>query len=158
MFREGHMIGWLPQNYPGVNFQFAPIPKAKFDGMGITGVDSWGTLVYKFGPNKDAAWNFLDKVVLTADNDLASSKNVGFVPAFKANWDGDYMKGRKDYAVQQYALAHSAGVMYMHPLNNKLADRQAQAVQEALLGKKKPKDALDQAATDMENIIKSAAT
>ncbi len=153
MFREGHMIGWLPQNYPGVNFKFAPVPKAQYDGMGITGVDSWGTLVYKFGANREAAWDFLDKVVLTAENDLASSKNVGFVPGFTANWDGEYMKGRKDYAVQQYALAHSTGAMYMHRLNNKLADRQAQAVQEALLGKKKPKEALDQAAADMEKIV-----
>lgn len=153
MFREGHMVGWLPKNYPGVNFEFAPVPKAKTDGMGITGVDSWGTLVYKFGPNREAAWNFLDKVVLTAANDLESSKNVGFVPGFKANWDGEYMKGRKDLKVQQYALEHSAGIMYMHTKNNKLADRQAQAVQEALLGKKKPKEALDAAAADMEKIL-----
>ncbi len=153
MFREGHMVGWLPKNYPGVNFEFAPVPKAKTDGMGITGVDSWGTLVYKFGPNREAAWNFLDKVVLTAANDLESSKNVGFVPGFKANWDGEYMKGRKDLKVQQYAQEHSAGIMYMHTKNNKLADRQAQAVQEALLGKKKPKEALDAAAADMEKIL-----
>lgn len=152
MFREGHMIGWLPRNYPGVNFEFAPVPKAKTDGMGITGVDSWGTLVYKFSPNKDRAWDFLDKVVLTAKNDLESSMNVGFVPAFKASWDSEYMKTRKDYAVQLYALEHSAGIMYVHSKNNKLADRQAQAVQEALMGKKTPKEALDQAAADMEKI------
>ena len=154
MLREGHMAGWLPKNYPGVNFEFAPIPKAKEDGMGITGVDSWGTLVYKFTPKREAAWDFLNKVVLTAENDLASSKAVQFVPAFKANWEGDYMKSRKDYKVLQYALTHSTGAMYMHPLNNKLDDRQALAVQEALLGKKNPKEALDQAAADMEKILR----
>jgi ABC-type glycerol-3-phosphate transport system substrate-binding protein len=153
MFREGHMAGWLPKNFPDVNFEFAPIPKAKTDGMGITGVDSWGTLVYKFSPNREAAWDFLSTVVLTAENDLASSKAVQFVPAFKANWEGEYIRGRKDYKVLQYALTHSTGAMYMHPLNNKLADRQALAVQEVLLGKKKPKEALDQAAVDMEKIL-----
>ena len=154
MLREGHMAGWLPKNFPDVNFEFAPIPKAKTDGMGITGVDSWGTLVYKFSPNREAAWDFLNTVVLTPDMDLAASRAVQFVPAFKANWDGEYIRSRKDYKVLQYALTHSTGAMYMHPLNNKLADRQALAVQEALLGKKKPKDALDQAAADMEKLVR----
>jgi ABC-type glycerol-3-phosphate transport system substrate-binding protein len=148
------MIGWLPKNFPGVNFEFAPVPRARTDRtMGLHGLDSWGTLVYRFSPRRAAAWDFLDKVVLTPENDLASSLNAGFVPAFKANWDGDYMKSRKDYKVQQYALTHSSGGVYVHPKTNKLADRYALAVQEAMLGKKKPKEALDQAAADMEKIL-----
>jgi multiple sugar transport system substrate-binding protein len=152
MFREGHMIGWLPANFPGIKFEFAPIPKAKTDGMGITGTDSWAPLVYKFSPNKDMAWDFLDKVVFTADADVNNSKYMGTVPGFKANWESEYMRGRKDYAAQQYALGHSAGIMYQHARTAELTDRQAQAVQEALLGKKSPKEALDAAAADMEKI------
>ena len=77
IFREGHMIGWIPTNYPGVNFEFAPVPKARKVGMGLTGLSEWAPLVYKFGPNKDAAWNLLDKVVYTAEGELIAASAPG---------------------------------------------------------------------------------
>lgn len=153
MFREGHMIGWLTTNFPGVKFEFAPIPKDQFDGMGITGTDSWAPMVYKWSTNKTNAWKFLDEAFLTPEADLAIAKYMGYVCTFKSNWESDYMKNRKDYKTLQYALAHSSGVMYQHPRTAELTDRHAQGVQEALLGKKSPKEALDSAATDMEAIL-----
>lgn len=152
MFREGHMIGWLPANFPNIKFEFAPVPKGKAEGMGITGTDSWAPMVYKFSPNKELAWEFLDKFILTAESDLNNSKAMGSVPGFKANWEGEYMRTRKDNAALQYGLTHSAGVMYQHKSNAEMTDRQAVGVQEALLGKKSPKEALDAAAADMEKI------
>ena len=157
MFREGHMAGWIPSNYPGVNFEFAPVPKARKVGMGLTGLSEWAPLVYKFGPRKDAAWELLDNVVYRAEGELIAAQhpvNQG-VCCFKANWETPYMKGRKDYAVEQYALANGQGTVYMHAKTGKLADRFAQGVQESMLGKKKPKEAMDAAAADMETILKS---
>jgi len=156
-FREGHMAGWIPTNYPGVNFEFAPVPKARQVGMGLTGLSEWAPLVYKFGPNKAAAWELLDKVVFTAESELnvASHPVNQGVCCFKANWETPYMKGRKDYAVEQYALANGKGTVYMHAKTGKMADRFAQGVQESMLGKKKAKEAMDAAAADMETILKS---
>lgn len=157
MFREGHMIGWIPTNYPGVNFEFAPIPKAAFVGMGLHGLDSWAPLVYKFGANKAAAWDYLDKVIYTAPAELEATNHPSIqgVPTFKANWETEYTKTRKDYDVLQYALANAQGATYMHPKTGKMADRFALGVQEAMLGKSNPKDAMDAAATDMEKILAS---
>jgi multiple sugar transport system substrate-binding protein len=154
-FREGHMIGWIPTNYPGVNFEFAPIPKAKQDGMGLHGLDSWAPLVYKFGPRKDLAWAFLDQVLYRADLELAACmhKSNQAVPAFKVNWDTDYFKNRMDNKVLAYAMDHVTSPVYMHPKTAQLADRFAQGVQEATLGKNKPKDAMDSAAKDMTAIL-----
>lgn len=156
-FREGHMAGWIPTNYPGVNFVFAPVPKARKVGMGLTGLSEWAPLVYKFGPNKAACWDFLDKVVYQADTELVVAQHPAnqAVCSFKKNWETDYMKNRKDYAVEQYALTNGQGTTYMHAKTGKLADRFAQGVQESMLGKKKPKEAMDAAAADMETILKS---
>jgi|GEM_PF-504119 len=156
MFRESYMYGWLPNNYPKVKFMFAPIPKGTTDkNMGMHGLASWGPLVYKYSPRRDLAWDFLDKTFYTTEADLNQSMLGGFVPAFRSNWESKYVKDRTDYSVLQYSLTHADGIVYTHAKTNKLSDRFSLAVQEALLGKKTPKDALDQAAKDMEAILKA---
>ena len=63
------------------------------------------------------------------------------------------MKSRGDYNALKYAADHYVEALYTHARHQELGDRHAQAIQEILLLKKSPTEALDEAAKQMQAIM-----
>jgi ABC-type glycerol-3-phosphate transport system substrate-binding protein len=152
-FRESFMVGWLADNAPSVKYDVSYVPPQVDEGMGATGVVDWAMMVNTFSPIKEAAWDFMRTAVATQEADLEASKLNGSPVAWKKNWDSDHMKGRGDYNALKYAAEHYVEALYTHARHQELGDRHAQAIQEILLLKKSPKEALDEAAKQMQAIM-----
>jgi ABC-type glycerol-3-phosphate transport system substrate-binding protein len=152
-FRESFMVGWLASNAPDINYEVSHVPRHIDEAMGATGVVDWAMMVNKFSPLKDAAWEFIRIAVATQEADLEASKLNGSPVAWKVNWDSEHMRSRKDYKALKYAGEHYVNALYTHARHQELGDRHAQAIQEILLLKSSPKEALDAAAADMQKIM-----
>lgn len=70
--REPHVIGWLQDNYPDLDFGVAPIPKG---AESISSGGSYLWVVSKDSPHPDAAWRFVD--FLMSDDVYARYAVVG---------------------------------------------------------------------------------
>ncbi len=152
-FRESFMVGWLADNAPNIKYDVSYVPPQVDEGMGATGVVDWAMMVNTFSPIKEAAWDFMRVAVMTQEADLEASKLNGSPVAWKANWDSDHMKGRGDYGALKYAADHYVEAVYTHARHQELGDRHAQAIQEILLLTKSPKEALDEAAKQMQAVM-----
>jgi ABC-type glycerol-3-phosphate transport system substrate-binding protein len=152
-FRESFMVGWLAQNGPDIKYEVSHVPGAVSDAMGATGVVDWAIMVNKFSERKDAAWDYIRTAVATKEGDLEASKLNGSPVAWKSNWDSEHMQSRRDYNALKYAADHYVDALYTHARHQELGDRHALAVQEILLLQKEPKQALDEAAKDMQAIM-----
>ena len=152
-FRESFMVGWLKDNAPDIKYAVSYVPKGTSDAMGATGVVDWAMMVNKFSPNREAAWDFIRQVVATPEGDVEASKLNGSPVAWKSNMDAPHMLERPDHEVLTYASEHFVDALYTHGRHQELGDRHALAIQEILLLAKTPKEALDQAAADMQAIM-----
>ena len=152
-FRESFMVGWLQQNAPDIQYEVSHVPPAVSEAMGATGVVDWATIFNKFSPRKEAAWDFIRTAVATKEGDVEASKLNGSPIAWKVNTDVEHMKARKDYNALKYASEHFVDALYTHARHQELGDRHALAIQEILLLQKEPKQALDEAAKDMQAIM-----
>ncbi len=156
-FRESFMVGWLADNAPDINYKVSYVPRQVDEGMGATGVVDWAMMVNKFSPLKDAAWDFMRTAVATQEGDLEASKLNGSPVAWAKNSDSEHMKARGDYEALKYASEHYVEALYTHARHQELGDRHALAIQEILLMKASPKEALDAAAADMQAIMDKGA-
>ncbi len=74
-------------------------------------------------------------------------------PRWKENFDSDYVKQRPDYEAIKAMLAQRVPPNYYIPAAHELAYALGDAVLEVLYNKKTPKQALDDAAQRMDQIL-----
>ena len=152
IFRESWFFGWVHKNAPDVKFKVAALPCGKAC-PGAGALFPWTNLVYKNGPNRQVAWEFI-RFISNAKDDLDQHQAGGFMPVWNANVDSAYAKGRPDYQATRDMLAQPVPPTYFHPKSNELATAFGEAVVGFLYGKGQPKPLLDEAAAKMDRILK----
>jgi len=152
IFRESWFFGWLKKNAPDVNFKVYALPCEKVC-PGAGALFPWTDLVYKNGPNKQVAWEFM-RFISNAKDDMEHHQLQGILPVWTANLDSAYVKSRPDYQSTKDMLAQQVPPTYFHPKSNELATAFGEAVVGVLFGKGQPKPLLDEAAAKMDRILK----
>lgn len=151
IYRESWYVGWLANNAPDVKFKVHPLPK-QVEEPGAGNLFPWCDMVYAFSPKKKWVWEFF-RFISTAQDDLEHHKAQGIVPMWKENFDSDYVKQRPDYEAIKAMLAQRVPPNYYIPAAHELAYALGDAVLEVLYNKKTPKQALDDAAQRMDQIL-----
>ena len=153
IFREAYMVGLIRDNCPNVKYAVAPLPEEKARaGYSILFQDS--LMVYKFSPNKDLAWDWLKFVTTDEASSLELAKAIGTLPTHKALFDKDpYITARPDYQAEKATMSNPPGPYYGHPYINEISFRVGQAVSEVLFGIKDADKALNDAVSDVNDIL-----
>ncbi|MEZ0536821.1 ABC transporter substrate-binding protein [Caldicellulosiruptoraceae bacterium PP1] len=158
LFKQGKLAMqlngiWMIQGYKeqkGLNFMTAPVPQ--IGPKKATWAGSHNFVVFKkkdFNSKKDAIFKFIDFI---SRNSFEWAK-AGQVPARNS------VRFSKAFATlkEQYEIAKQADYIVfppMSPISGDVMGPLGEAVNLAVLGKKTPKQALDEAAVKVEKIIK----
>jgi multiple sugar transport system substrate-binding protein len=151
IFRESWYVGAMKERGPNVKFDTVLLPKEKAY-PGISLLFNWSLMVYKKSPAKDVALKWLD-FINVKEHDLAVAQLEKFLPILTESYTDPYISDRKDYKIIQQIMAAPPGPYYDHPRINQIADRIGRGIEEAALGKRKPQEALDAAAADVDRIM-----
>jgi ABC-type glycerol-3-phosphate transport system substrate-binding protein len=151
IYRESWFVGAMKERGPNVKFEVTLLPKEKaYPGVSL--FFSWSLMVYKKSPVKDMAFKWIDFTAIK-EHDLNLAKLENYLPVLTENYKDPYVAERRDIKVINQILAAPPGPYYDHPRINQIADRVGRAVEESTLGKKKPAEALDAAASDIDKIM-----
>jgi ABC-type glycerol-3-phosphate transport system substrate-binding protein len=150
-FRESWFVGAMKERGPNVKFETALLPRDK-EYPGVSLFFSHTNMVYKKSTVKDAAFKWFD-FIATDEHDLAIAKLENYLPVHTNNYKDAYVQERRDAKVINQILTAPAGPYYDHPRVNEIADRIGRGIEEAALGRKAPKEALDGAAVDVDKIM-----
>jgi ABC-type glycerol-3-phosphate transport system substrate-binding protein len=151
IFRESWFVGAMKDRGPNVKFDTVILPKQKAY-PGISLLFNWSLIAYKKSPAKDMAMKWLD-FINVKEHDLAVAKAEKYLPILTESFTDPYIADRKDVKIIQQIMAAPPGPYYDHPRINQVADRIGRAIEEATLGKRKPKEALDAAAADVDRVM-----
>ncbi|HSB78087.1 MAG TPA: extracellular solute-binding protein [Candidatus Methylomirabilis sp.] len=153
LFRESWYFGWLKKTAPDVNFKVYALPCQKVC-PGAGNLFPWSDLVYKNSPNKQIVWEYM-RFISGAKNDLEHHQAQGTLPIWSVNMESDYAKARPDYQSIKDTLARPPAPNYnSQPKSGELATAFGEAVAGVLYGRGEPKPLLDQAAANMDRILK----
>ena len=151
IFRESWFVGAMKDRGPNVKFETVLLPKEKAY-PGISLLFNWSLMVYKKSPAKDVAMQWLD-FINVKEHDLAIAKLEKYLPILTESYTDPYISERRDVKIIQQIMAAPPGPYYDHPRINQIADRIGRGIEEAALGKRKPKEALDAAAADVDRVM-----
>lgn len=152
IFRESWLPGWLDTNAPDINYKVYALPSQKV-APGPGALFGWSDLVYKYSPNKDLAWEFLN-FMWSKENDLARATAQNIMPIFKSNFETEFVKKRPDYKAVIDMANRPPAPSYYNPKMNEVAAAYGDAILEVIYGKKDAKKALDGAAAKIDQILK----
>ncbi len=150
--RESWFYGWVEKNAPDISMRVHPLPCGKVC-PGPGSLFPFSVMVYKNSPNKQIAWDYL-RFISNAKDDLEQHELDGLIPTWKVNLESAYMKARPDYLSTKEMLSRPAAPAYNHPRTLELAAIFGKAVETVLYGKGQPKPLLDEAAAQMERLMK----
>lgn len=143
------IIANIKKETPNLNFGVAKLPKNKYEASAIGG---YNMSIVK-GKNADAAWTFM-KFLMSAENVEYYNKNAGYIPPRKDVVDkSDYWKNDPVLSVfaEQMETARPRGP---HPKWPEISTTIIDMVQQALTSTKSVDDALKDASSKIEQIIK----
>jgi len=151
IFRESWLVGWLRTNAPTINYGVAPMPEgpAGYPGLSLLFSHSW--MVYKYGPHKDIAMDWL-RTYLTPEVDWDLAQLEGYLPVFKSNMARPEITERPDWSAIQHIMSHPTGPYYDDPYINEISTVVGTVVQAILQGTD-PKEALTKAADDINKLL-----
>jgi multiple sugar transport system substrate-binding protein len=157
IMREAWMVGLIRDSAPDIEYGVAPLPE-KTANPGLSLLFQDGYMVYKFSPNKDLAWELVNKLTCDEALSLAQAKAMGNLPTFQGLFYSDpYITERLDYAAEKETLENPASPYYGHPYINEISFRVGQAVGEVLFGLKTAEQALNDAVADVDEILAKTA-
>ncbi len=151
IFRESWFVGAMKERGPNVKFDVTLLPRDK-SYPGVSLFFSHAIMVYKKSAVKDAAFKWLD-FISVKEHDLALAKLENYLPVLTENYKDSYISERQDAKIINQILTAPPGPYYDHPRVNEIADRLGRGIEESTLGKRKPKEALDAAAVDIDKIM-----
>jgi multiple sugar transport system substrate-binding protein len=131
------------------DYGIVQVPKGPAGRYSLSTIDS--LVVYSQTEVKDLAYDLI-KFYFTEERRLQYSKQKGFLPVTKAVSERDYFTESKNWApfvkATQYARARPK-LKKFSQFNN----RMVLAIQESLSGQKSPKQALDDAQSDLQSML-----
>lgn len=136
--------------FPEKELNFALWPKGD-NAQSVSVVGGENLIIPAGSKNKDMAWEFA-KYMLSEDVQLKLAQ-VGQIPVLKSVVDTDYFKSHPYYGIFMEQLK-TAKARTVHPQWNRIKQELHEAFEAILLGKMEAKNALDQAAYNIDNILK----
>lgn len=85
--------------------------------------------------------------------DLDLAKLEGYLPVWTENFQDPFVADRKDFEATKVIMAHPSGPYYDHPYINEIATKIGEQAQAVLYGTD-PKKAMDQAAKEVNKLLK----
>jgi multiple sugar transport system substrate-binding protein len=157
IMRESWVVGYLQNNAPNINFKVYPIPAVKKE-VGAGNLFPWSHMVYKDSPNKEVAWKFLQFLYEDTQYDLDMNISAGYLPVLAENYNTDYVKSRPDYNSVQTVLQRNYTPCYSYYIEEmtQLSASFGNGILKVLYDEASPKDAMDQAAKEMDEILQKA--
>jgi multiple sugar transport system substrate-binding protein len=152
-FREAWMVGVLRDSAPDIEYGIAPLPKKNANpGYSLLFLDAF--MVYKFGPHKDLAWEYLKGLTCDKNISIEQAKATGTLPTLKEFFTNDpYITLRPDYQTELAIMKNPPGPYYGAAYINELSFRVGQAITEVLFGQKTAEQALNDAVPDVDLIL-----
>ena len=157
MFRAGKLAmtitgPWfwkmLKEDTPDLQYAIAPIPsKKKQVTMAVTD----NIVMMKSCQAKDAAWKFIE-FVYQPELRQEWAETFGMLPELKAVAESDFITGSSEWS-SFMALLETGKFVPLHPRWTAIAEEIVTGVQQALMGKRNPKEALDGAAERVNKIL-----
>lgn len=142
--------GMLDKNVPNLKYGIAPIPSPKKQ---VTMAVTDNLIMMKSCKDKKAAWKFIEFFYQPALRE-EWAKTFGMIPELQSVAETDFIKKSPQWT-QFMKLLPTGKFVPLHPKWTKIADEIVTGVQQALMGEKTPKEALD-AAADRVNAAMAA--
>ncbi|GBC74944.1 hypothetical protein HRbin06_00252 [archaeon HR06] len=135
-------------NAPQMNWGvgYLPVPKKGMKPKGCFG--GWNLVIYKGSKYKDIAWEYIKLLVREDVNYNVAS----LTPAVKSAAI-DFLKKNRKGADIYFDTLVNAKARPLIPQYPQISEIQINAYQAAILGQKTPKQALDDAAMEMDRIL-----
>ncbi len=152
LFREAWLVGVLRDTAPDIHYAVSPVPE-KNTNPGMSLLFQTSTMVYKFSPYKDAAWDWIRFITFDPEMDMEMTQLNGTLPVHKSNFETDYVTTRPDYEAEMELMDNPLGPYYEAPFINEIAFRVGQSVVEALFGMKTAEQALNDAVPDVDELL-----
>jgi multiple sugar transport system substrate-binding protein len=140
--------GMLDKNVPNLKYGIAPIPSRKKQ---VTMAVTDNLILMKSCKDKKAAWKFVEFFYQPALRE-EWAKTFGMIPELQSVADTDFIKKSSQWT-QFMKLLPTGKFVPLHPKWTKIADEIVTGVQQALMGEKTPKDALDAAAARVNEAL-----
>lgn len=145
-----------PWGYPILQGQFpekeihASLVPAGIDGKSRSVIGGEDIVIFKQSKNKSAAWEFV-KYMVTEDSRLKMAK-AGILPVLKSLADAQYIKEHDFFPIylKQMETAKARTPHYNWP---QIKDTLTTAFEAAIRGKKSPEQALQDAASKIDNLL-----
>lgn len=142
------MVPIFKEQYPNVEVKMSLMPAGKGGSVSVVGGED--IVIFKQSKHKEEAANFL-RFMLSKETQLSMAE-VGQIPVLKELADSDYMKNHPYYGIFMEQLK-TAKARTPHPNWPKIDQAISEAVQMALRGEKSPKQALDDAAAQIDALL-----
>jgi multiple sugar transport system substrate-binding protein len=143
--------GMLDKQTPNLKYGLAPIPASKKQ---VTMAVTDDIILMKGSKNKQAAWKFVEYFYQPALRQ-EWAQTFGMLPELKAVAESDFIKKSPQWS-KFMELLPTGKFVPLHPKWTGVEDEVRTGIQEALMGKKSPKQALDEAAQRVDKVISSS--
>jgi len=143
--------GMLDKQTPNLKYGLAPIPASKKQ---VTMAVTDDIILMKGSKNKQAAWKFVEYFYQPALRQ-EWAQTFGMLPELKAVAESDFIKKSPQWS-KFMELLPTGKLVPLHPKWTGVEDVVRTGIQEALMGKKSPKQALDEAAQRVDKVISSS--
>lgn len=140
--------GMLAKQVPNLKYSLAPIPAAKKQ---VTMAVTDDIIIMKACRNKQAAWKFVEyfyKPELREE----WAQTFGMLPELKVVAESDFIKKSPQWS-KFMELLPSGKFVPLHPRWTAVEDELRTSIQQAFLGQKSPKEALDAAADRINAVL-----
>ncbi len=135
--------------YEGLNLEHSLMPAGPAGSISIVGGED--VVMFSDSGNKDAAWQFLQ--FLLSPWTQSTMATTGQIPVINAALEDPYITAHPYYGVYLEQLT-TAKPRTPHPAYNRIENAVQNAVQLALLGDLTVQEALDQAATEVDALLR----
>jgi multiple sugar transport system substrate-binding protein len=140
--------GMLEEDVPDLNYELAPIPAHE---QQVTMAVTDNLVMFKSSQAKDAAWKFVE-FFYDPELRLEWAKTFGMLPELKEVAESDYITESKQWSLLMSLLPDGKFVP-LHPRWKAISEEIITGIQEAHLQTKTPQEALDDAATRVDEIL-----
>lgn len=150
IMRESGFLSAVEERAPELDMRISHVPPEKAEGCGEA-LQGWSLIANAQGQT-DAAFDLM-RAITTQEADLETAMRTQTLPAWRANWESDYMRSRLDYEAVQYSVANDPGLTYTGPNSSEALNAYGKHIQAVARGEADPTNAAAAAAEEIERIL-----